>query len=144
MVLIEPVNKLQCCIALCVLFCFTHGFDVLGFFLISHGGLASKHCGAGQKLLPCLPRLGARRVRIQSLQRLRWLHKFVVIILVCSRFCEGIFGAGNEPWPQSPCILVRCRDKKTDLSFSFHHHVINGVASIQMVGTFNCRSQTAN
>jgi hypothetical protein len=74
------------------LFCFTHGFDLLGFFVISHGGLASKHCGAGQKLLPCLPRLGARRVRIQSLQRLRWLLKCVVIILVCSLFCEGIHG----------------------------------------------------
>jgi len=104
MVLIEPVNKLQCCIALCVLFCFTHGFDLLGFFVISHGGLASKHCGAGQKLLPCLPRLGARRVRIQSLQRLRWLHKCVVIILVCSLFCEGIFGASacmQRPTSQS-------------------------------------------
>ena len=63
MVLIEPVNKLQCCIALCVLFCFTHGFDVLGFFLISHGGLANKHCGAGQMLSmpPAVTRQSERR-----------------------------------------------------------------------------------
>ena len=67
---------------------------LLGVFVLSHGSLASKHCGAGQKLLPCLPRLGARRARIQSLQRLRCLHKCVVIILVCSLLCEGILGAG--------------------------------------------------